>query len=95
LIDGSTYTAEIEAIKQHLVKHETEPTLENVKHHLINHLLLPIELMKEPERRSFFGQKAPNVVINNGHALQTKSKGPRSCALATIDLRDRLRLNYQ
>jgi hypothetical protein len=38
------------SIKQHLVKHETEPTLENVKYHLINHLLLPMELMRDPER---------------------------------------------
>jgi hypothetical protein len=50
LIDGSAYAAEIEMIKQRLVQHGTEPTPENVKHHLVNHLLLPMELMKEPER---------------------------------------------
>jgi hypothetical protein len=50
LIDGSTYAAEIEAIKQRLVQHGTEPTLENVKHHLVNYLLLPMELMRDPER---------------------------------------------
>ena len=37
-------------IKQHLVKEGTEPTLENVKRHLVHHLLLPTELMDEPER---------------------------------------------
>lgn len=48
-IDGQTYGAEIEQIKQHLVKEGTKPTLENVKRHLVHHLLLPTELMNEPE----------------------------------------------
>jgi len=49
-VDGHTYGAQIEQIKQHLVKEGTEPTLENVKRHLVHHLLLPTELMDEPER---------------------------------------------
>jgi hypothetical protein len=49
-IDGHTYGVEIEQIKQRLVKEGTEPTLENVKRHLVHHLLLPPELMNEPER---------------------------------------------
>jgi hypothetical protein len=50
LVDGSTYAADIEAIEQHLLKQGTDPTLENVKRHLVNHLMLPLELLKEPER---------------------------------------------
>jgi len=50
MIAGSTYGAEIEVIKQHLVKHGTEPTLDNVKRHLVNQLLLPMELMRDAER---------------------------------------------
>lgn len=49
-VDGQTYGAEIEQIKQHLVKKGTKPTLENVKRHLVHNLLLPTELLKEPER---------------------------------------------
>lgn len=50
MIAGSTYGAEIEVIKQHLVKHGTEPTLDSVKRHLVNQLLLPMELMSDAER---------------------------------------------
>jgi hypothetical protein len=49
-IEGQTYGAEVEQIKQHLVKEGTKPTLENVKRHLVHHLLLPTEVMNEPER---------------------------------------------
>jgi hypothetical protein len=49
-VDGHTYGAKIEKIKQHLVKEGTKPTLENVKRRLIHHLLLPTELMNERER---------------------------------------------
>jgi hypothetical protein len=50
MIDGSLYANDIELIKQRLVQFGTEPTLENVKYHLINHLLMPIDMLKEPER---------------------------------------------
>jgi hypothetical protein len=50
MIDESLYTNDIDLVKQRLVQFGTEPTLENVKYHLINHLMLPIDLLKEPER---------------------------------------------
>jgi hypothetical protein len=50
MIDGSLYANDIDLVKQRLVQFGTEPTLDNVKYHLINHLLLPIDLLKEPER---------------------------------------------
>lgn len=49
-VDGSMHGNEIEQIKQHLVKDGTKPTPENVKRHLVNQMLLPTELMNEPER---------------------------------------------
>ncbi|MGI0015742.1 MAG: hypothetical protein ACREBU_20185 [Nitrososphaera sp.] len=54
LVDGSTYAAEIEVIKQHVVAHGIEPTLDNVKRHLVNHRLLPMELMDKPEQAIIF-----------------------------------------
>lgn len=40
------------------VKGGTKPTLENVKRHLVNHLVLPPQLLKEPERAIILRAKA-------------------------------------
>ena len=50
LIDGSTYAPQIEAIKKYLAKQNVKPSMDSVKYHLLNYLLLPTELLDEPER---------------------------------------------
>ncbi len=50
LIDFSTYPEEVEQIRQKLLKRNVQPSITNIKKHLISQLLKPSDEIPYPER---------------------------------------------